>query len=75
MGTGELLGKPDEMQGGGEPCDGLVSYPGGSCYYPRGFMLRKQGQPPARRAIKLKYRLFLLPMTVPLISQGNSKIF
>ena len=48
MGTGELLGKPDEMQGG-EPCDGLVSYPGESCYYPHGFMLRKQGQPPARR--------------------------
>ena len=74
MGTGELLGKPDEMQGG-EPCDGLVSYPGGSCYYPCGFMLRKQGQPPARGATRLKYRLFLLPMTVPLISQGNSKIF
>ena len=48
VGTGELLGKPDEMQGG-EPCDGLVSYPGESCYYPHGFMLRKQGQPPARR--------------------------
>ena len=47
MGTGELLGKPDEMQGV-LSCDRLVSYPGGSCYYPHGFMLRKQGQPPAR---------------------------
>ena len=55
----------------GEPCDGLVSYPGGSCYYPRGFMVRKQGQLPAREATSLKYRLFLLPMTVPLISQGT----
>ena len=38
MGTGELLGKPDEMLGG-LTCDGLASHPGGvaiflvaSCY-------------------------------------------
>ena len=30
MCTGELLGKPDEMLvGGGGPCDGLASHPGG----------------------------------------------
>ena len=75
MGTSELLGKLDEMLVGGEPCDGLVSYPGGSCYYPSGFMLRKQGQLSARGATRFKYRLFLLPTTVPLISRGTSKIF
>ena len=54
-----------------EPFDGLVSYPRESCYYPCGFMVRKQGQLPAREATRLKYRLFLLPMTVPLVSQGT----
>ena len=48
MGTGELLGKPDEMLvGGGKPCDGLASHPGGSCNYPSCFLLRKQGPVPA----------------------------
>ena len=46
MGTGELLGKPDEMQGG-EPCDGLASHPGGSCYYCSSFKLRKPRQAPS----------------------------
>ena len=48
MGTGELLGKPDEMLvGGGGPCDGLASHPGGSCYYCISFMLRKPRQAPS----------------------------
>ena len=47
MGTGELLGKPDEILVGGGPCDGLASHPGGSCNYPSCFLLRKQGQVPA----------------------------
>ena len=42
----------------GEPFDGLVSYPRESCYYPCGFMVRKQGQLPAREATRLKYRVF-----------------
>ena len=62
MGTGELLGKPDEMLvGGGKPCDGLASHPGGSCNYPSCFLLRKQGPVPARGGggtTRLKYRLF-----------------
>ena len=57
MGTGELLGKPDEMLVGGEPCNGLASYSGGSCYYTSCFLLRKQGQVPAWR-VRLKCRLF-----------------
>ena len=32
----------------GEPCDGLASHPGGSYNYPSCFLLRKQGQAPAR---------------------------
>ena len=28
MRTGELSGKSDEMQGGGEPCNGLASHRG-----------------------------------------------
>ena len=48
MGTGELLGKPDEMLVvGGEPCDGLASHPGGNCYYCSSFMLRKPRQAPS----------------------------
>ena len=30
MGTGEFSGKPDEILGGGGPCDGLATHPGGS---------------------------------------------
>ena len=60
----------------GEPCDGLASHPGGSYNYPSCFLLRKQGQAPAGGGgTRLKYSLFLLPKTVPLISQGTSKLF
>ena len=79
MGTGELLGKPDEMLvGGGKPCDGLASHPGGSCNYPSCFLLRKQGPVPAwggGAPLGLSTDFFLLPTTVPLISLGTSKLF
>ena len=42
MRTGELSGKSDEMQGGGEPCNGLASHRGwggGSIITPRRFLL------------------------------------
>ena len=59
MGTGELLGKPDELcRGGGTlGCTSILSR-GELLIYPSCFMLRKQGQVPARGATKLKYRLF-----------------
>ena len=40
MGSGKLSGKPDEiLEGGGEPCYGLASQPGGSSNTPSHFML------------------------------------
>ena len=49
MGTGELLGKPDEMLvgGGGSLVMDWHPHPGGSYNYPSCFLLRKQGQAPA----------------------------
>ena len=45
MGTSELSLKPDEMLGGGggEPCNGGVSYSGGGGDIPCCFMLRTLG--------------------------------
>ena len=46
MGTCELLGKPNKLQG--VTCDGLASRPGGSRNTPSRFMVRKPGQALAR---------------------------
>ena len=77
MGTGELLGKPDEMLVGGGGSLVMDWHPIQGSYYPSCFLLRKQGQAPAGGGggTRLKYSLFLLPKTVSLISQGTSKLF
>ena len=71
MGTGELLGKPDEMQGGTLQWTSILYIQGRVVIILVALCLGKKDNLLLGGATRLKYRLFLLPMTVPLISQGN----
>ena len=60
MRTGELSGKSDEMQGGGEPCNGLASHRGwggGKYYYSSSLLSMNNVVSQAAWATRLGYRL------------------
>ena len=59
MRAGELSGKSDEIQGGGEPCNGLASHRGwgGKYYYSSSLLAMNNVVSQAAWATRLGYRL------------------